>query len=197
MFILFGGSFDPVHTGHIILARDAMEAVKARKVVFMPAYHAPLKEGHGASPEDRLKMLKLALEGEEGFEVSDYEIRKGGISYTVSTLRHLNRELGGKPYMLLGADSVLRLHLWREPEEVLRLSILLVADREGKGKEVRDYLKEKFPHLEEGRDYILLKTRRIDISATEIRRRIKEGRSIYCMVPDRVREFIERKGLYR
>ncbi len=197
MLILFGGSFDPVHVGHILIARDVKEKLGASKVVFMPAYHAPLKEGHSAPPEDRLRMLEIALRDEEGFEVSDYEIRRGGISYTVDTLEWFRDEFGSEPYLLLGSDSVLRFHLWREPERVAQLSKLVVVDRGGKLDSVRSYLKERFPQLEEGRDLILLQIRRIDVSATEVRKRIKEGLSIYCMVPDKVREYIEEKGLYR
>ena len=197
MLVLFGGSFDPVHIGHILVAREVKEKLGAKKILFMPAYRAPLKEGHSAPPEDRLRMLQLALEGEEGFEVSDYEIRRGGTSYTVETLEWLNEETGEKPYLMLGADSLLRFHLWREPERILELSRLLVVEREGKLDLVRTYLKERFPHLREGKDFELLKVKRIDISATEIRNRIREGLSVYCMVPDRVREYIEERGLYR
>ena len=197
MFVLFGGSFDPVHVGHIVIARDVKEELGAREVVFVPAYHAPLKEGHRASPEDRLNMLRLAIEGEEGFSIEDYELRKGSISYTVETLEHLVPKLGEKPYLILGADSVLKLHLWREPERVLELSNLVVVDREGRLDEVLTYLGDRFPQLEEGKNLFPLSVRRIDISATEVRRRVREGKSIYCLVPDRVKEYIESRGLYR
>jgi len=197
MLVLFGGSFDPVHIGHILIARDVKEGLGAEKVIFIPAYHAPLKEGHRATPEDRLEMLRLALEGEEGFEIEDYEVRKGGISYTVETLEYLVPRLGERPYLLLGADSVLKFHLWRKPERILELANLVIVDRMGKADKVRDYLKERFSNLKENKDFMLLKIRRIDISATEIRNRVREGKSIYCMVPDRVREYIDKKGLYR
>ncbi len=195
MIILFGGSFDPVHIGHIILARDALEILNAQKVLFMPAYRAPLKENHFAPAGDRLNMLRLALEGAERFEVDDYEIKKEGVSYTVDTLLYLKDRLGTKPYLLLGADSVLRLHLWKEPERVLSLARLLVVDRDGKLEKALLYLKESFG-LREGSDYIVLKTRRIDISSTEIRERVKEGKSIFCLVPDVVLKYIEEKKLY-
>ena len=197
MFVLFGGSFDPVHIGHLIIARDVRERLNARKVVFVPAYHAPLKERHRASPEDRMNMLRLAVGEEEGFEIEDYEIRKGGISYTVETLEYLVPKLGEKPFLVLGADSILKLHLWREPERVIELTNMVVVDREGKLGEVRDYIRERFPQLVEGDNLVLLSVRRIDVSATEIRRRVKEGKSIYCLVPDKVRKYIEERGLYR
>jgi len=195
MFVLFGGSFDPVHVGHIVIARDVREHLQAEKVIFIPAAQAPLKEGHGAPALDRLRMLQLAVEKEEGFAVEDLEIRRGGVSYTVDTLRDLLPELGSKPYFLLGADSVLRLHLWREPERILDLVRVVVVDRGGKMEEVKRYLQERFP--EKGKDTLFLPVRRIDISATEIRRRVREGKSIYCMVPEKVEEYIRERGLYR
>ncbi len=197
MLILFGGSFDPVHIGHILIARDVKENLKAEKVIFIPAYHAPLKEGHRASPGDRLRMLEIALEGEEGFEIEDYELRRGGVSYTVHTLEYLVPKLGEKPYLLLGTDSALKLHLWKEPERILELANLIVVDRMGEFGKTRNYLKERFPQLKEGKNLIFLRVRRIDISATEIRERIGEGKSIYCMVPEGVRRYIEEKNLYR
>ncbi len=196
MFIVFGGSFDPVHIGHIVIARDVREEMGAEEVLFVPAHHAPLKEGHRASPEDRLRMLEIALDGEEGFSIEDYEIKKGGISYTVDTLRYLREKRGDDPYLLLGADSVLKFHLWREPESIVQMAKLIVVDRGGKLGEVRNYISERFSSLKEGENLFLLKVRRVDISATEIRERIAHGKSIYCLVPEGVRNYRERKGLY-
>ncbi len=197
MRIVFGGSFDPVHIGHIILARDVLERFKAKEVIFVPTYLAPLKKTHRASPEDRLNMLKIALKKEEKFRVEDYEIRRGGVSYTVYTLRYLKEKLKDELYFLLGSDSFLKFHLWKEPEEILKLAKIIVVEREGKLDEVRKYIKEKFPHIQENRDVFLVRTRRIDISSTEIRLRISKGLSVYCMVPDGVEEYIRKRGLYR
>lgn len=195
MKIVFGGSFDPVHIGHIILARDIKETLGAREVIFVPTSQAPLKDKHRASPEDRLNMLKLALEGEEDFSIEDYEIKRGGISYTVFTLEYLTEKHKGEElYLLLGSDSFLRFHMWREPERILRMVKIVVVDREGKLKEVEKYINDRF------RDYrdriLLLKTRRIDISSTEVRQRIREGKSIYCLVPEKVERYIRERGLY-
>ncbi|NPB06774.1 MAG: nicotinate (nicotinamide) nucleotide adenylyltransferase [Aquificae bacterium] len=195
MYLVFGGSFDPVHFGHVLLARDALERLKAEKVLFIPAYKAPLKEGHAAPPEDRLRMLRLAVEGEDRFAVEDYEVKKGGTSYTVDTLKYLRNKYGKELYLLLGADAFLNFHRWREPEEVARLARLVVADREGKLAEAERYLTERFPHLKER--VLFLKTRRFDVSSTEIRKRIKEGRSVYGMLPEAVERYVLRKGLYR
>lgn len=197
MVILFGGSFDPIHIGHLLVARDAKERTGADKVIFIPAYLSPLKTSHSAPPEDRLNMLRLAVEGEEGFEVEDYEIKKGGTSYTVDTLLYMRSKLQGKPFFLMGADTFLNFHRWREPQKVLSLCKPLVVDREGRLEKVRSYISERFPHLKENRDIHLLQVRRIDISATEIRERIREGKSVRYLVPDKVLEYIEKKGLYR
>ncbi len=98
---------------------------------------------------------------------------------------------------MLGSDSFLKFHLWKEPEEILKLAKIIVVEREGKLDEVRKYIKEKFPHIQENRDVFLVRTRRIDISSTEIRHRISKGLSVYCMVPDGVEEYIRKRGLYR
>ncbi|MDQ7039235.1 MAG: nicotinate (nicotinamide) nucleotide adenylyltransferase [Aquificota bacterium] len=197
MILLFGGSFDPVHIGHLIIARDVKEKTGADKVVFIPTHRTPLKESHSAPPEDRLNMVRLAVEGEEGFEVEDYEVRRGGISYTVETLKYLADKLPGKPVLLLGADSMLRFHLWRDPERIIDMADLMVVEREGLMEKVREYVRTRFPMLKEGKNVFFVSTRRIDVSATEIRRRVKEGKSIYCLVPEPVERYIKERGLYR
>ncbi|HIQ31511.1 MAG TPA: nicotinate (nicotinamide) nucleotide adenylyltransferase [Aquifex aeolicus] len=196
MPILFGGSFDPIHIGHILIARDSLEILAEDEVVFIPASRAPLKDSHGASAEDRLKMVEIATEREEGFGISDVEIRRGGTSYTVDTLRWFVQERGERPYLLLGSDSVLRLHLWKEPGEVVKLSKLAIVGRGYGPESVGAYLRERFPHLREGEDWVFLETRRVDVSATEIRERLAKGLSVYCMVPDKVLDYIRERRLY-
>ncbi|WP_448583486.1 nicotinate (nicotinamide) nucleotide adenylyltransferase [Thermocrinis sp.] len=197
MKVFFGGSFDPVHLGHLLVARDVLEELKVEEIVFIPAYQAPLKEPHKANPMDRLYMLKLAIEGVEGFSVSSVEIDKKGISYTVDTAQELSQELKEKPTFLIGADSALNLHLWKDPSKLVKLARFVIIDRASKGKEVKAYLKERFPELKEDEDYIILGVRRVDISSTEIRRRVKEGKSIKWLVPESVEEYIINRALYR
>ncbi len=197
MKLFFGGSFDPIHIGHLLVARDALELLGFERVVFLPAYQAPLKEPHRASAEDRYNMISFAIEGFQGFEVSRIEIERGGVSYTVDTARDLNKILGQKPYFLVGADSFLSLHLWKKPKELISLAGFVIVDREGRWQEVKGYIREHFPELKEGRDFHLVSVRRVDVSSTEIRQRLKEGKSIKWLVPEKVEEYILSRGLYR
>lgn len=196
MIIFFGGSFDPIHIGHLITARDVAEELRLEKVVFMPAYQAPLKEVHRASPKDRLAMLNIAIRGEPTFEVSKMEIERGGVSYTVDTARELLKLFGRKSTFLVGADSMLTLHMWKEPHELVNMATFVIADREGKAEKVKRYIRENFPHLKPGKDFIILRTRNVDVSSTEIRKRLKEGRSIKWLVPEKVEEYILEQKLY-
>ncbi len=196
MIVVFGGSFDPVHVGHLILARDVKEFFGAHRVVFVPANLAPFKEHHTASPQDRLNMLRLAVEGEEGFEVDDTEIKRKGVSYTVDTLRELKGRFEQPLYFLMGADAFLNFHRWKEPEEIIAIAGLIVVDRQGLSSKVLPYAEERFPQLRLGESLLLYKSRRIDISSTEIRHRLKRGLSVRYMLPDRVYEYVKSKALY-
>lgn len=197
MKIFFGGSFDPVHIGHLLIARDVKEALNFEKVVFLPAFQAPLKDPHLASPKDRFYMLKLATKDLEGYEVSSLEIERGGISYTVDTARYLYKLYGERPFFLVGADSFLSLHLWKDPLDLLSLARFVIVDREGKRERLKNYIKENFPSLKEDEDFFLFLVRRIDVSSTEIRERIRNGKSIKWLVPEEVEKYILEKGLYR
>ncbi len=196
MKLFFGGSFDPIHIGHLIVARDVLEALGFEKVFFLPAHQAPLKEPHKASAEDRYNMVSLAIESFQGFEINKMEIERGGVSYTVDTARELYKSLGEKPYFLVGADSFLSLHLWKNPNELISLARFVVIDREGKWQEVKSYIKEHFSKLREEKDFHFVSVRRVDISSTEIRERVKKGKSIKWLVPEKVEEYILARGLY-
>ena len=186
---LLGGSFDPPHTGHLLVAGDALTALRLDRVVFIPAATQPLKAGQaGATPSQRLAMVDLLVGGEPCMEASSMEIDRGGLSYTVDTLTALAAELPGADlFWLVGADVTQTFAKWRSPERIVELATLVVLQRTDDVPELSG-----LPGSPQ-----LLSTRRIDISSTEIRRRVREGKSIRGFVPDSVAEFIASERLYR
>lgn len=184
MIGLFGGSFDPVHCGHLIVARAAMEQLGLDEVRFMPAGAQPLKQGHGAPPADRLAMVREAVATEPGFAVEPIEVQRAGPSYTVETLATLTARLPGVPLVLLiGADAALDFRRWREPDEVRRLARVVVLTRDGAAAQVPE-------------DLEVVRVPAVEISATMIRARVRAGLSIRWLVPDAVADLIAARGLY-
>ena len=186
---LLGGSFDPPHNGHLLVAGDALIALRLDRVLFIPAATQPLKVGQaGGTPQQRLAMVDRLLQGESDMALCDIEIQRGGLSYTVDTLTALTAEHhGSELFWLVGADVTRSFAKWRSPERIVELATLVVLQRTD---EVPD-LSGLPGHPQ------LLATRRIDISSTEIRRRVREGKSIRGFVPDSVADFIASEGLYR
>lgn len=183
---LFGGSFDPVHHGHLIVARVAMEALGLAELRFMPARAQPLKSGGHAEPADRMAMLELAIAGEAGFAIERSELERSGASYTVDTLRIMReREPGIEPALLIGSDAAAELPRWKEGDAVLALARVVVFTRAGRA-DIR------IPGA-----WRTLEVPALEISATAIRRRVREGRSIRYLVPDAVAAYIAAHGLYR
>ena len=184
---LFGGSFDPIHHGHLIVARIAAEALGLDQVRFMPARAQPLKGGrHGASAAQRAAMVELAIAGEPGFALEPIELGREGYSYTVDTLRALReREPGLEPVLLLGMDAAADLPRWKESAAVLGLARVAVFARPGS------------PALEVPGAWRVVEVPALEISATELRRRAAAGRSIRYWVPDAVADYVATHGLYR
>jgi nicotinate-nucleotide adenylyltransferase len=184
---LFGGSFDPVHHGHLLVALAAVEALGLEELRFVPAREQPFKEGtHVASVADRLEMLRRAVAGTPGLAVDPIEADRPGPSYTVDTLRLLReREPGREFILLLGADAAAGLAQWRESGEVLRLARVAVFARPGVPMPEAPWVSAVVP------------APAIDISATELRRRAAAGRSIRYYVPDAVATYVAERGLYR
>lgn len=180
---LLGGSFDPIHHGHLILARAAREELGLDRILFLPAAASPHKaDSAPATARDRLAMVRLATGHEPGFETSDLELLRPPPSYTVETLRELRTHHPADEFtLLIGADHVARFGTWREPEEIRRLARLAVLDRAGHETE------HGWPVVR----------RLVDISSTEIRARVAAGRSIRYLTPDRVCDYIAAHGLYR
>jgi nicotinate-nucleotide adenylyltransferase len=180
---IYGGSFDPVHHGHLILAREAYETLNLEKVIFVPAAVSPLRTRAAvASGDMRLKMLQAAIEDEEGFAIDDCELRRPPPSWTVDTVLEIRkREIDSKIYLLMGEDNVPSLDRWRRFDELKKMVRFVVLDRTGS---------------QTRRNYRIVR-RKIDISATDIRKRVARGQSIRYLVPPAVQEIIQREKLYR
>ncbi|MHB8839262.1 MAG: nicotinate-nucleotide adenylyltransferase [Gemmatimonadaceae bacterium] len=183
---IFGGTFDPPHLGHWLSAVDAADVLALDQVVWVPAALQPLKSGvTSAAAEHRLAMTRLAVVGERRFTVDPLELERGGISYMVDTLReYRTRQPGAALFLLLGTDAAALLPKWRDPEAIQALAEVVVLTRGGE-EEVLPAGVRAVP------------TRRVDLSATEIRARVADGRSIRGFVPDAVAEYISAHGLYR
>jgi len=180
---IYGGTFDPVHHAHLILAREAIETLGLDKVILVPAAISPLKKSAPvASGEVRLEMLQAAIKGEPEFEANECELLRPPPSYTIDTVEEIRRrECDASVYCLIGEDNVEQLPQWHRFAELEKIVRFVVLDRSGK---------------QPSHSYQLI-NRRIDISATEIRRRVAQHESIRYLVPDSVDQIIQREKLYR
>lgn len=180
---IYGGTFDPIHHAHLILARQAIETIGLHKVILVPAAISPLKKSAPvASGEVRLGMLQAAIKGEPKFEVNDCELLRPPPSYTIDTVEEIRRrERDATIYCLIGEDNVEQLPRWHRFDQLEKIVRIVVLDRSGK---------------QPSHPYPLIH-RRIDISATEIRQRVAQNESIRYLVPDSVEEIIQREKLYR
>jgi nicotinate-nucleotide adenylyltransferase len=185
---LFGGSFDPVHAGHLLMARAAREEAGLDRVFFIPAAQSPFKPGVQPAPAaGRLRWLRLALAGDTAAEVDEQEIRRGGVSYTIDTVRQYLRNFpGAKLFCLIGADQAGQLSLWRESAELARLAQFLIIPRPGETV-------AEVPAPFRGR---LLRGCPVSISSSEIRSRLKAGLTVAHLVPPAVAEALADNPLY-
>lgn len=186
---LFGGTFDPPHLGHLMLAEWARTRLRLDRVVFMPAGTPPHKRGRRLTDAaHRLAMTRLAVRGNPAFVVSAFEARRAGSSFTVDTLRHLRaRQPGADLYLLMGADSLEDFPAWYEPGEIARLATLVVAARPG-------------PALDPARArerVVRLDNPPVAISSSALRARARAGHSLRYLVPDAVAAYVAKHGLYR
>ncbi len=195
---LYGGSFDPPHLGHLAIASQVLERFAVDRLVFLPASHSPLKEGTPtATNAQRLEMLRLATIDEPRFTVSDFELRKGGISYTVETLRAWRRqEPDTNLFFIAGMDSLLTLHAWREPLEIVRLCRFTTFRRPGfplpSPEELQlptDVARQLLAQVIDGP--------LVDVSSSEIRERAACGESLDGLVPHPVADYIVANSLYK
>lgn len=186
---LFGGTFDPPHVGHLLVAMDASESLELDRLVFIPAASQPFKQDTvHATPEQRMTMLRLMIGGDPRFDVDPVEIDRGGLSFTIDTLEvFARRHPEATRYLLIGEDLAGQIGSWRDPHRLARLARIVVLTRgESEGEEPGT-----------GISLQRLATRRVDVSSTEIRERCARGRSIAGFVTDAVADYIRTAGLYR
>ncbi|MBI2171825.1 MAG: nicotinate-nucleotide adenylyltransferase [Chloroflexi bacterium] len=194
---IMGGTFDPIHTAHLVLAEEARERLGLAYVLFMPAGDPWLKvEKPRTPPEVRLRMVALAVASNAFFRASDIEVRRQGPSYTVDTLEALGAKLGPQHelFFLMGLDALAELPRWYRPERVVELCTPVAFSRPGASRDGPEAVVSKLPLLR--RKLVLLDGPVLEVSSMEIRRRVAEGRSIRYLVPDAVEQFIRAEGLY-
>jgi nicotinate-nucleotide adenylyltransferase len=187
----FGGSFDPPHNGHVGIAAHAAERLGLQRVLLIPSAVPPHKLDRAlSSPEDRLEMCNRAAAEHPVLAVSDIELRREGVSFTVDTLQELTAlHPGGELFLLIGMDNYQEFNLWRNPARILELATLVVMDRPGYGAGL------DLPV--EGSRVRRVEVPQFDISSTEIRRLVRLGRPISHLVPQKVEEYIHARRLYR
>ena len=185
---IFGGSFDPVHLGHLLVAQAAVEELGLDRLFFIPAAQSPFKPETKPAPDDvRRRLLRLALAGKSNCEIDDQEIQRGGISYTVDTLRDYARRFpSAELFYLIGADNVPKLNEWREPAELARRAEFVTIPRPGGAPPV-------FPPPFRGRQ---LRGFPFAVSSSEIRDRVRAGRPLENLVPPAVAEAIRAAKIY-
>lgn len=193
---LMGGSFNPIHYGHLNLARAALDAGMVDRVLFMPSGNPPHKRAGLEDKQDRLNMAALAIEGEPGMEICREEVDREGVIYTVDTLSILKEKMPGcRFFYLIGADTLRTLHTWRRPEDVVRLCTLLVAARPGEDHAQLPALMARW--RAQGAQIETLPAACVQVSSTEIRERIAAGLPLSGLVPPGVERYIRLHGLYQ
>ncbi|RDY32775.1 nicotinate-nucleotide adenylyltransferase [Lachnotalea glycerini] len=195
---IMGGTFDPIHVGHLMLAEQAYDKFNMDKILIMPAGNPPHKDNEvSALIKHRVSMVRLAIEGNKHFELSLIEVERSGYTYTYETLENLTKENSNiEYYFIIGADSLLELHKWKEPEKICRDCTILVATRYNlKSKELNkkiDEITKKY-----NAKIYLLDTPNIDLSSTYIRTAVSAGKSIKYYVTSDVERYIYKNNLYK
>jgi len=185
---IFGGTFDPIHLGHLITAQSVKEIRNLEKIIFIPAFISPHKSDvKTTSAEDRSNMIKLATDGIPFFDYSDVEIKKGGVSYTIDTLKEL-KKIYNELEIIIGYDNIFSFHTWKEPDEIMKLAKIVVLKRKSSHP---PQFEDKYYH-----QAVFVQTRGIEISATDIRERVKNEMPINFLVPPAVMEYIYKHKLY-
>lgn len=198
---LFGGSFDPIHVGHLIVARSVAEAAGLDEVVFLPSAIPPHKDARLlVAAKHRAEMVRRAIAGEPGFTFSDHDLSASGPSYTVDTVAAFAEVHGPGVglYWIIGQDSLAELPSWRRVADLVDSCFVVTAVRAGWETPDLGFLRPKLSAEQVGKLHrYLLQTPRLDVSATDIRNRVRTGRSIRYLVPEAVESYIHEQGLYR
>ena len=194
---VLGGTFDPIHNGHLVVAEEVRDQLKLSEVLFVPAGQPWLKpDSPIAAAEHRVQMVRLALAGKPYFKLSTLEIERGGPSYTVDTIAELQAQLGigDELFFILGWDSLVELPQWKEPARLVKMCRLVAVPRPGYSVPDLKALEAAIPGLSQ--QVIVLDKPEIDISASAIRSRVARGLSIRHLVPEAVDRYIHQHGLY-
>lgn len=193
---ILGGSFNPVHLGHINMARAVMAEFDIARVVFLPNANPPHKDAEDIIPAvHRYNMVKLAIEGEEGFELSDYEMKEGKPSYTVNTMRYMRKHYKSEPFFIIGADSLYTLHKWKNYNELIAECKFIVADRDCiEGDDIKK-ASDKINKM--GGCIKIMSMPKYNISSTQIREGISNGLDMSAYLPEAVEAYIRENNLYR
>lgn len=188
---IYGGTFDPPHSGHLIVAERVADTLALDKVFFIPSFQSPHKSpGESSAPEHRLAMTRLAVAGNPLFECLDIEVLAPEISFTISTLERLTRIHPGDAFtLMIGMDNYQTFHRWKEPHRILELARLAVMNRPGFPQQVNEVIGSVHTEFVEVPD--------IDISSSDIRSRVRSSRSIRYLVPDPVAAYLRDHQLYR
>ena len=194
---IYCGTFAPIHNGHVNAAKAFMDQMQLHYLFIIPTALDPSKiRNEGDEAQHRMKMCELAFEGETGVVISDMEIERGGISYTVDTLRALSRE-DRRLFMLVGTDMALKLDQWREPEEIFKLCYPTYVRRESDKLLENQIIEKNTKYLNDyGKICRRIMTNEIELSSTEIREKVKKGEDISDLVPEKVAEYIKENKLY-
>lgn len=196
---IFGGTFNPIHIGHLRLAEDVRELFRLDRVVFIPAYIPPHKKVEECcSAFDRLQMVERAVESNDYFLCDDIEIKQGGISYTIDTVHYVfqNYQFEGKPHLIVGSDLIGELDTWKNIDRLVKEVKFIVLVRKGHPIKESDVFKKLGVRERNQKLFSYYTQRKIDVTSSEIRDRLKKGLSIHYLVPDRVYWYIKEKKLY-
>jgi nicotinate-nucleotide adenylyltransferase len=194
---VLGGTFDPVHNGHMMIAGEAMKRLELDEVLFVPTSQTPLKEDNAVTPvEHCVRMVELAIAGSPAFRLSEIEIDRAGVSYTVDTIAALKKETGdaAELYFIIGLDSLVTLPRWKDPDRLVVMCRLVAVRRPGYDMPDIENIEKLVPGLAES--LILIDKPELDISATDIRKRVAEGLPVDGLVPAAVGKYIRENSLY-